>query len=173
MKSQITATISPTWPQLEPQNGRPFISVTPTCPQPNVSSSHYGGIHERHIFLTLEAQFVVLDGLLLQRFQTEALTCSGPLAFDETKNSNLLRSIFEISNDNVPPFLRPGGRGLLRIHNEVFASGEDITIKNNFHKSGCFVLFRISNSGVDIRNMSFTVLSLFCQTFNKPMQSKS
>jgi hypothetical protein len=82
------------------------------------------------------------------------LTCSGPLAFDEAKDSDFLGSLLEIPDDNIAPSVGLLCRGLLGVHDEVFAGGKDIAVKNNFHESRRFVLFRVSYSSVDVRNMS-------------------
>jgi hypothetical protein len=69
----------------------------------------------------------------------------------------LLYFAFKISNNNITPFLKLKSKGLLRIYNKVFVSGKDIAIKDNFYKSGSFVLFKVSYFIINICNISFIV----------------
>lgn len=128
-----------------------FVSIAPTCPQLDVGTSHRGGIH---IVFAVEVQHTVFLGLFLQCLQTKHFARCRPLAFGEAEESDFWSFSFEISNCNVASFVGRVYSGQLRVHHEVFVSGEDVAVENNLHKSRCFVLSGISYSAVDVRNVS-------------------
>jgi len=161
----VTAIIgTPKWYQ--------FSLITPTSPEPDVGASYCDSIHEPHAFFTLKAQRTILGCLPLQGLQTEGLTCSGPLAFDETKDS-LLGSLLEIPNYNIASSVGLACRGLLRVHHEVSAGGKDITVKDKFHERRRFVLSGVCYTSVNVRDMSSVIQGFLDRIFNESMRLES